>query len=129
MTTRVVSCGPPMTDTSLRIVGSSDVGEVVLRSTSLANGYLADPERTARVFTPDGELRTGDLLVGYTDGISEAMNPDEEEWGEDAMLEIIHASGEKPADEILRRVVEAADKFADGAKQHDDMTMVIIKVL
>jgi acyl-CoA synthetase (AMP-forming)/AMP-acid ligase II len=61
MTTRVVSCGPPVTDTSLRIVGSSDVGEVVLRSTSLANGYLADPERTARVFTPDGELHTGDF--------------------------------------------------------------------
>jgi fatty-acyl-CoA synthase len=64
-TTRVVSCGPPVNDTSLRIEGSSDVGEIVLRSASLANGYLADPERTARAFTPEGEFRTGDL--GFID--------------------------------------------------------------
>jgi fatty-acyl-CoA synthase len=61
MTTRVVSCGPPVTNTSFRIEGSGDVGEIVVRSASLANGYLADPERTARVFTPDGEFRTGDF--------------------------------------------------------------------
>jgi fatty-acyl-CoA synthase len=61
LATRVVSCGPPVADTSIRIDGPDDVGEIVVRSPSLATGYLADPERTARAFTADGEFHTGDL--------------------------------------------------------------------
>lgn len=77
----------------------------------------------------DVELQTGDLLVGYTDGISEAMNPQEEEWSEDAMLERIKTVMEKPAAEILPFIVACADQFASGAKQHDDMTMIIVKAV
>lgn len=74
------------------------------------------------------ELQTGDLLVGYTDGISEAMNPAEEEWGEDEMLKELQKIHDKPSAEILPLIVAEADKFANGAKQHDDMTMIIVKV-
>lgn len=59
--TRVVSTGPPMQGTTVRIDGGGDIGEIVVRSTSMARGYLDDPERSARAFTADGELRTGDL--------------------------------------------------------------------
>lgn len=75
------------------------------------------------------ELQTGDLLVGYTDGISEAMNPQEDEWSEDAMLEELKKVHEKPAVEILPYIVACADEFASGAKQHDDMTMIVVKVI
>jgi len=75
------------------------------------------------------QLQPGDLLVGYTDGISEAMNPQEEEWSEDAMLEELKKNHEKPAVEILPYIVACADKFANGAKQHDDMTMIVVKVI
>jgi sigma-B regulation protein RsbU (phosphoserine phosphatase) len=75
------------------------------------------------------DLQEGDLFVGFTDGISEAMNPAEEEWSEDAMLEQLKIVYEKPSDEILRFIVERADEFANGAKQHDDMTMVVVKVI
>ena len=75
------------------------------------------------------QLEPGDLLVGYTDGISEAMNPAEEEWSEDAMLEELKAVYDKPSEEILTYIVACADKFADGAKQHDDMTMIIVKII
>lgn len=74
------------------------------------------------------ELEKGDCLVGFTDGISEAMNPQEEEWSEDAMLEELKKVLDKPSEEILPLIVACADKFADGAKQHDDMTMIIVKV-
>lgn len=74
-------------------------------------------------------LKAGDLLVGFTDGISEAMNPDEEEWSEDALLEELKGLLTIPSEEILRHVVAAADNFAAGAKQHDDMTMIVIRVL
>jgi sigma-B regulation protein RsbU (phosphoserine phosphatase) len=75
------------------------------------------------------ELKKGDLLVGYTDGISEAMNPAEEEWGEENMCEQLKACYGRSAEEILHFIVERADEFASGAKQHDDMTMIIIKVM
>lgn len=75
------------------------------------------------------QLKNGDLLAGFTDGISEAMNPDEEEWGEDAMLECLKTITDLAANEILPVIVAAADKFANGAKQHDDMTMIIVKIL
>jgi sigma-B regulation protein RsbU (phosphoserine phosphatase) len=57
------------------------------------------------------------------------MNPAEEEWSEDAMLEQLKIVYEKPSDEILRFIVERADEFAGGAKQHDDMTMIVAKVI
>ncbi len=75
------------------------------------------------------DLRSGDMIVGFTDGISEAMNLNEEEWGEDAMLEYLKTIHDRCSAEILAATVSAADDFAGGAKQHDDMTMVVIKVL
>ena len=73
-------------------------------------------------------LAPGDLLVGFTDGISEAMNPREEEWSEEAMLEELKKLCDKPSAEILETIVASADRFADGAKQHDDMKMIVVKV-
>ncbi len=75
------------------------------------------------------ELRVGDMLVGFTDGISEAMNSAEEEWSEDAMLEELKQLSEIPASEILSQIVASADRFADGAEQHDDMTMIVLRVV
>lgn len=75
------------------------------------------------------QLEVGDLLVGFTDGISEAMNPGEEEWGDDAMLERLKEIRDESPTDILRLTVASADEFANGAKQHDDMTMIVLKVV
>ena len=48
---------------------------------------------------------------------------------EDAMLAFLKTVSDKPASEILADTIVAADEFADGAKQHDDMTMIVVKVL
>jgi sigma-B regulation protein RsbU (phosphoserine phosphatase) len=73
-------------------------------------------------------LEPGDLLLLYTDGISEAMTHDDEEWGEDRMIEAATAVRNKDAGEILHAMFAAADKFTAGAPQHDDMTMLILKL-
>ena len=75
------------------------------------------------------ELQSGDLIVGSTDGITEAMNPQEEEWSEEAMIEELKKVYERSSEEILNYIVEKADEFANGAKQHDDMTLVVIKII
>jgi sigma-B regulation protein RsbU (phosphoserine phosphatase) len=75
------------------------------------------------------ELQPGDTLVLFTDGISEAENHAEEEWGEDALIEAVRGSGGLAPDRTITRIMEAADAFAAGAPQHDDMTLVVARVL
>ena len=69
------------------------------------------------------------MLLAFTDGISEAMNPDDEEWGEERLIETAKEMDGRSAEDTLWLIVEAADKFANGAKQHDDMTLMVIRVV
>lgn len=75
------------------------------------------------------QMEPGDILIGYTDGISEAMDTADEEWGEDAMIDAVKDAACSPSKEILEKTVEKADEFAAGAKQHDDMTMIVVKII
>jgi len=80
-------------------------------------------------YTQDSiDLKPGDLLVAFTDGISETMNATEEEWGEERFIESLKACAGLPAAGILSSIMQAADAFATGAKQHDDMTLVVLRV-
>lgn len=68
----------------------------------------------------------GDVFVAFTDGISEAMNGAQDEFGEDRLIETVRAcAGLTPA-EIIARIMQEADAFAAGAKQNDDMTLVVL---
>ncbi len=73
-------------------------------------------------------LETGDLLILFTDGISEAMNSRDEEWGEDRLQQTLGQILEKCPTDIVSEVFEAADKFTGAAPQHDDMTLVVFKI-
>ncbi len=74
-------------------------------------------------------LAAGDILVAYTDGISEAMNSADEEWGEERMMTTVKQCDGLPAPDILQKILAAADAFVAGAKQHDDMTLVILRAV
>jgi sigma-B regulation protein RsbU (phosphoserine phosphatase) len=74
------------------------------------------------------QLHAGDVLVAFTDGISEAMNLADEEWGEEQLLETLKQCDGKSAAETVACVIAAADQFTAGAKQYDDMTVVVMKV-
>jgi len=74
-------------------------------------------------------LAAGDVLVAYTDGISEAMNHADEEWGEDRLMDTIETCDGLRAQEVLEKIFAAADAFVAGAKQHDDMTLVVLRVV
>ncbi len=73
-------------------------------------------------------VEPGDLLLGYTDGISEAMTADDEEWGEERMILAAETSMDDSADTILHDVFRAADQFTNNAPQHDDMTLLVAKL-
>jgi serine phosphatase RsbU (regulator of sigma subunit)/dihydrofolate reductase len=73
-------------------------------------------------------LLSGDILLAFTDGISEAMNVSEDEWGEDRMIAEAQAHADLNAEELLQHLFRAADAFAAGATQHDDMTIVVLRL-
>ena len=76
------------------------------------------------------DLHSGDLLVIYSDGFSEAMNRRFEEFGEERLLEVITAARdlELSPEEVIERSFEAVRQHSGGAPQTDDMTMVALKV-
>jgi len=74
-------------------------------------------------------LLPGDVLVLFTDGVSEAMNLQDEEWGEERMIETLERCHGLSAVQTIEYVMAGADTFASGAPQHDDMTLVVLRVL
>jgi sigma-B regulation protein RsbU (phosphoserine phosphatase) len=74
-------------------------------------------------------LIPGDLVVLFTDGVSESMNGGDEEWGETRFIEFAKTCYGLPALEVMTRIFAAAEAFAAGASQHDDMTLVVLRVL
>ncbi|MFL6427413.1 MAG: PP2C family protein-serine/threonine phosphatase [Acidobacteriaceae bacterium] len=73
-------------------------------------------------------LEPGDLLLAYTDGISEALNVQDQEWGEERMVAAARTKLPENASTILRHIVTEADRFAAAAPQHDDMTLLLMKL-
>ena len=73
-------------------------------------------------------LSSGDLLVIYTDGFSEAMNRDLEEWGDKRLLAAVTNCDGLSSKDVISRVIQAADAFAAGAPQSDDMTLAVLRV-
>jgi phosphoserine phosphatase RsbU/P len=72
-------------------------------------------------------LENGDWLVIFTDGIVEAENAKEEEYGEPQLIRLVdRESGCAPA-ELLRRMLAELDQFVGNTPQHDDMTCLLLK--
>ncbi len=73
-------------------------------------------------------LRRGDLLLLFTDGITEAMNADSDLFGEERLAKLVGEHGHLPPEELRERILREIDAFVAGAPQHDDMTMILMKV-
>jgi serine phosphatase RsbU (regulator of sigma subunit) len=73
-------------------------------------------------------LLSGDILLAFTDGISEATNASGDEWGEDRMIAEAQTHADLNAEDLLQHLFHAADAFAAGATQHDDMTIVVLRL-
>jgi sigma-B regulation protein RsbU (phosphoserine phosphatase) len=74
-------------------------------------------------------FQSGDLFVFYTDGFPEAMNKTMEEFGEERLCQTIQNYAHGTAAEIMDGVFAEMRLFVGKAKQHDDMTIVVVKVV
>jgi sigma-B regulation protein RsbU (phosphoserine phosphatase) len=74
------------------------------------------------------QLQSGDMLVVYTDGVTEALNPAGVEFGEEKLRSIVAESLRLPARESGARVIAKVLEWQGQASQHDDITLIIVKV-
>lgn len=73
------------------------------------------------------ELDHGDLVCIYSDGITECEAPDEEEFGQQRLTDLLAAQRAQPLSEILHRIDKAVTDFAQGQPQGDDQTVILLR--
>ncbi|HEX6322115.1 MAG TPA: SpoIIE family protein phosphatase [Vicinamibacterales bacterium] len=121
------------------------------RAARAARGGPADPPRRAQALVPDGmvlglqvpnierlfphhlvehtiALETGDVMALYTDGISEAMNAAGDQFGDARLAHLVEEHGHLQVGELRERIVREVEAFAADEDQHDDLTMILLKI-
>ena len=74
-------------------------------------------------------LAPGDVLVLYTDGVTEALNAADEEFGVARLEQAVRAAADQSAGDIVAAIQAAVDEFADNIPPFDDFTLVVLKRL
>jgi sigma-B regulation protein RsbU (phosphoserine phosphatase) len=72
-------------------------------------------------------LDRDDCLILYTDGVTEALNTDEDEFGLDRMIQSVRASATDGAQTIVKRIIEDVRNFTGSLPQNDDITLIAIR--
>jgi sigma-B regulation protein RsbU (phosphoserine phosphatase) len=112
-------------------------------------GPAAD-NRTLRILVPDGlvlglkldkgemferllkeetiPIQVGDLYLFFTDGITEAMNEQDECFGDARLGQLVEEHAHLRSDELRERVLREIESFVGSAPQHDDMTMILVRI-
>jgi sigma-B regulation protein RsbU (phosphoserine phosphatase) len=75
------------------------------------------------------QLESGDILAFYSDGLVEARDPNNEDFGLKRFAEIIRVNNDRTADEIVSAVTEAVEEFVGRIPFHDDRTLIVVKML
>ena len=73
------------------------------------------------------QLNPGDGLLFFTDGVTEAVNPEGEEYGLFRLFKLVKANSRKPVEKLQEVVIKAIDEFAAGTEQADDITVLALR--
>jgi serine phosphatase RsbU (regulator of sigma subunit) len=91
-----------------------------------AGGLMLGVREGATYANHKAELKHGDRLILYTDGVTEAFNPSNEAYGEQRLIAEIEAHGDGTADSLVDRILGSVHAFAGTAAQSDDITLAIL---
>jgi len=101
-----------------------DNGETsLLTADGIAIGVLEDINLTQKTI----HLRDGDVVIFYTDGVTEAMNEDYDEFGLERLCQVGRDTRRQSTEQIVNAIKDAIDAHAGGMPQFDDITMVVLK--
>lgn len=75
------------------------------------------------------QMQSGDILVLFSDGVTEAPNPADEDFGDDRLEQLVASMRDRPAAEIVEAIEKAVAEFTQGAPAADDITVVVARRL
>ncbi len=115
-----------------RVVNAGHNDGVILRADGTAErlkaGGLAVGLMAGRTYTEtEWQLAPGDLVALYSDGVTEANDPEENEYSIERLIELLREQRAASADEVVRATYESVDAFAATAPQYDDITMMVVR--
>lgn len=73
------------------------------------------------------KLEPGDTLVLFSDGVTEAMDPENEMFGMPRLAEVLHDKNDVPLEHLQKCILESVENFVRGARQADDLTMLLVR--
>jgi phosphoserine phosphatase RsbU/P len=115
-----------------RVVNAGHNDGVILRADGTAErlkaGGLAVGLMAGRTYTEtEWQLAPGDLVALYSDGVTEANDPEENEYSIERLIELLREQRLSGANEIVNATYASVDAFADTAPQYDDITMMVVR--
>jgi sigma-B regulation protein RsbU (phosphoserine phosphatase) len=102
----------------------SDTGQVVELD---ARGIILGAVTDTYLEEDDLDLQPGDLLVFYSDGVTEAMNAQRDLFGEERLEALLAANRGRSAQQVLEAVVDAVQAFGGDQPQSDDLTLIVVR--
>jgi serine phosphatase RsbU (regulator of sigma subunit) len=81
----------------------------------------------ARYESAETTIKPGDALLIFTDGLAEAENANDEEFGEDRVLECLANCRDHSAAEVIQNLLRSVDSFTGTVPQHDDITCLLLR--
>ncbi len=96
----------------------------------IALGFDKGPIFERTITEETVQLQPGDRVVLYTDGVPEAMSPDQEEYGEKRFYKLVQANSTKSSNQFVNLLVDSLEQWkGDGAEQSDDITITTFRLL
>jgi sigma-B regulation protein RsbU (phosphoserine phosphatase) len=118
----------------LRYINAGHNPPLVLRGGTGSIEELQTGDRVIGMFSQASyreavvSLDPGDVLLAFTDGVTEAMNPNGEEFSIERLRALLSGLGGLDANEIAARLTRELKVWIEGAPQHDDITFIVMKV-
>jgi phosphoserine phosphatase RsbU/P len=117
----------------LEYINAGHPSPILIRRTGIADEAFTEgsfpvglvPE--AQYTTAFVNLEPGDTLVLFSDGVTEAMDPEEEFFGMPRLVKLLTGHNVTPLDELQKLLLEAVENFAQGASQADDLTLLLVR--
>jgi sigma-B regulation protein RsbU (phosphoserine phosphatase) len=128
---RYVNAGhnPPYLLRSIDVNGAGPPDDSILKIEELSTGGTVlglFPQMSYEEGAID--LRPGDILVAFTDGVTEALNPNDEEFGEERLKNLLRQVVDLPVQEMCTRISSELRSWIKDAAQYDDLTFILMKV-
>ncbi|MBI5022322.1 MAG: serine/threonine-protein phosphatase [Ignavibacteriales bacterium] len=118
-------------DGLIRLINAGQFQPIIVRGNSIEK---MEKGGAALGIVPDAQydeqntiLDAGDLMLFYSDGLSEARNQMGEDYGEKRLVSLLPLISQYSADKIGERIISEVDRFVGKAKAHDDLSMIVVK--